>query len=280
MPVIKLEGIIKTNNYGINKIINFYDTAKRYINTTISIDFYNLDWIDANLCAFLQSILFKLKKERNLEFSTDESFLRRNFDILIRNGFFMSDENAHDERESTVTLKSFKKNEISKYCTYIENDLLKHRSIANKDDLKDNIIENLLEVFNNYTLHAETDHPVFICGQYYPKNNELIFTMVDMGIGFLIPINRKVKEINTYIKAIRWALIDGNSTKDMKNTGTPGGLGLFDLHQYMIKSGGIMEIVSGDVYWTSKHAGTNFDTYKTLCHRYDGTIINLVFNCN
>ncbi|WP_349663893.1 hypothetical protein IZU89_16740 [Cellulophaga lytica] len=279
MYVIKLSGSINTNNYGINKLLNFYNTAKKYSYTHISIDFYDLKWIDANLCAVFQGIIFKLNKERGLNFSTDEIFLKQKFDILIRNGFYLFDENASDARSSTVTLRKFYKNESHNFLDYLDNDLLSHRSLKENEDLKENILGNLLEVFENYEIHSKTEYPVFVCGQYYPTKKILKFTLADIGVGFLEPISIKKKEIKTSIEAIRWAIMNGNSTKDLIHKNTPGGLGLFDLHQFMIKNKGKLEIVTGNVYWTSKHKEMNFNTYKTLNNNLLGTTINLVFNC-
>lgn len=282
MPVIKLSGEIKTNNYGFNKLIEFYYRCLNYSNVNISIDLYSLRWMDANLSAFFQSIIYKLIRERNLSFSTDKTFVDNRFSVLRRNGFLNFDEPIEDNRESTVGLKMFDSKECNNFDHYIQNDLLNHRSLCDKTDLVENITDNLLEVFNNYQIHANTQDPVFVCGQYFPNrsNGEVNFTMVDLGVGFLDLISAKDPNIDTSVKAIRWALIEKNTTKSITHNGEPGGLGLYDLYQYMKDNNGILEIITGDVYWTSKHQGTKFDSYKTLLRPYIGTTINLVFNCN
>ena len=71
-------------------------------------------------------------------------------------------------------------------------------------------------------------------------------------------------------QAIRWALIDGNTTKDI-----PGGLGLSILKDFLELNQGAMQIVSGLGMVEFRN---NTLTDHVLSKSYDGTIVNMEFN--
>src|SRR5690554_5689778 len=148
--ILHLSDNFYTDFSGIKKLFEFYNSASDYYNETIYIDFYHLNWFDANLSALFGSILAKLSKENNLKFSTDLKFLEEHFDVLFRNGFLRSVNSVSDEQQSTVSFKSFLPTDKDGFVNYIENDLLNHRGMpAFTEDEKDNIIESLIEVFCN-----------------------------------------------------------------------------------------------------------------------------------
>ncbi|NJN77724.1 MAG: hypothetical protein HC803_04835 [Saprospiraceae bacterium] len=248
---ISLKGSIHTGIRGYNKIIGIYHEAKVYKNTEISLDFSGMTWIDANLCSLLNAIEYRLKAENNIDFVTDFDYLyNNNFDVLFRNGFLKDpDFDGHDYRGSTVQLTEFGRSDKSRFLRYINNDLMFHERMPRlDDDLFDKIIEDLIEVYCNYEYHAKTAAPFFICGQYYPTHKVFKVSMVDVGVGFLDAIQNVTQgRISTHAAAIKWA-VQGNSTKE-KNI--PGGLGLQGILDFCYKTGGKLEIVSGDAYWKS-----------------------------
>jgi len=273
-PVIKIEGALYTDFSGIKRLFNFYHLANEYSNTTIFIDFFDLVWFDANLSAILGAILHKLSIENNLSFSTDLNFLETKFDVLFRNGFLNSSNVSIDDRKSTVAFKNFKLDDKSGFISYIEDDLMVHRGLpVLSDNQKDNIIESLIEVYCNIQIHSKADYDFFVCGQYYPSKNILIFTILDLGIGFLPAIMEKThNKIQTSYEAIKWALLKKNTTK----VNCPGGIGLYDLHSYFLTSGD-MQIISGDTYWSISMDKTLMGKH-TFQNPFVGAIINLCFS--
>lgn len=277
LPVIKLEGDLYTDYSGIKRLFNFYHSASEYSNITIYIDFYDLNWIDANLCALLQSMLYKLNIENKLLFSADLNYISQKFNVLFRNGFMPNENNIIDENKSVIVLKNFLSSDKVGFINYVENELLENRGMPKfLDDAKNLIIDSLIELFNNIDIHSQTEYPFFVCGQYYPKQKKVVFSMVDLGVGFLPAINKKTfGEVVCSLEAIKWALEKGKTTK----VDSPGGLGLYDLHSYCKKNKGAIQIVTGDVYWDSDLENTIFDCRKFI-QPYFGSIINLFFDCN
>jgi hypothetical protein len=274
IPVLSLKGEIFTNYSGIKQLFRLYHQGRDFSNLTLSIDMYKLEWIDANLSSLFYAILYKLAVENNLRFSTDVSYLKNKFDVLFRNGFFVNEEEVIDERKSTVVLKEFLPGDDKAYISYIEHDLMNHRGMPKfSKEVKQGILNELIEVYTNIGLHARTDHPFFVCGQYYPKQENLIFTIVDLGVGFLTPINEKIPAIDNDFDAIMWALEKSNTTK----VGTPGGLGLYQLRKYCENNNSDMQILTGDIFWSSELASTVFD-FRKFPQPFVGTTINLIFS--
>ena len=274
-PILTLQGELYTNFSGVRNLFDFYHKANDYSNTTVYIDMYHLGWIDANLSSLFHAILFKLGKENNLKFSTDLNFLKSKFDVLFRNGLFVTGNEVVDERQSTVVLKEFASDDDKGFIKYIKDDLLNHRGMPNfSENVKKGILNELIEVQNNILLHAKTPFPLFVCGQYYPRQNALIFSIVDLGVGFLPAIKTKTNgEVGNDYEAIIWALEKGNTTK----TDCPGGLGLYNLKEYCKKNNSNIQIITGNTFWSSEFETTIFD-YREFSNPFVGTIINLLFS--
>lgn len=277
LPVLGLQGSFYTDYSGIRRLLEFYHEAKQFSNTTIYLDFYHLQWIDANLCALLQSILYKLNVENNLMFSADLNYIGQKFNVLFRNGFINSPNgNVTDEFGSVIVLKNFSSKDKEGFLRYVKEELLDHQAMPKlSNEEEDRIIDSLIELFTNIDVHANTSHPFFVCGQYFPKQRKIVFSMVDLGVGFLPPIHEKTNgEVNTSFDSIKWALIKRNTSK----TGSPGGLGLTELHDYCEENGGVLQIITGDTYWSSDLKNTIFDSH-VIKKAYCGAMINLHFSC-
>ncbi|WP_438966343.1 hypothetical protein [Flavobacterium sp.] len=274
-----LSGKIETNKSGYQKLLDFYNYAKNNNNCWFNLDITNLEWIDANLSANLFLFCHLLKKKNNLKFFIDYSTLKGHLEVLNRNGFayHIVESKEHfkpyDHKDSTIPLKAFKIDDVDGFSSYIENTLLKHRGLDRvKYDDKSRLKSNYFEVFDNVGIHSNTETPIFACGQLFPTNNELKFTLIDYGDGFLKKIAEYTKDtekIKIARRAIDWA-VKGNSTKvDAK-----GGNGLKGIILYCLKNGGSLHIISDDCYWEFQNKSIN---YHKLENNIKGVTVNLIF---
>lgn len=278
MITVTLKGRIDTSYYGYKKLTSFYQECADHTNDTIHMNLYDLEWIDGNMSAFFDAVLYKLHKENGLRFATDFEFVKKKFDVLLRNGFLDIGEKIEDDRKSTIPMKSFATSDKKGFIDYVEGELMEHRGMpALEAKVKEQIIQDLIEVFCNSHHHANTTDPFFVAGQYYPRLGELRFTMVDLGDGFLPRINKATNgKINTSLDAINWAII-GNSSKRILEK-TSGGLGLQNILKYCQETGGNLDIVTGDGYWSSGYTGTIFEGGRDMGpHAFVGTTLNLTF---
>ncbi len=263
-------GEIRTTLTGYTKLITFYENCRGYRNKDILVSFDDLSWFDANMCALLKGIIHKLALENNLIFYVESSgTITEKFDILIRNGFLETLTAPRGKTGSEITLKGFRPSEDVAFLKYVENSLLAHQSLTISEREKSLLIDSFLEVFVNVEKHADTSHPIFACGQYYPNKHLLNFTLVDLGVGYLPPIreftNGRVKDSRG---AILWAL-EGNSSKK----GAPGGLGLRQIQEHCAKNDSTFGIITGGSYWDNKRS--KVVSTKQFC----GTVVNLIFTC-
>ena len=56
--------------------------------------------------------------------------------------------------------------------------------------VKEKIVEAICEIFVNAQIHSETEF-IYTCGQFYPQNNKIEFTIVDTGVGFRENVNKR-----------------------------------------------------------------------------------------
>lgn len=280
MIEIELEQDIYTNFYGIKQLFGVYNQLKEVKNQDVFLCFKNLSWIDANLSAVLQAIMHKLKLENNLVFYFDKENTLKKFDILFKNGFANHLVDLPDTFGSAIPLAIINNKDEEKFLNYITNDILDHYTFNEIDDeMKKRMKHDLLEIFMNVGLHAETDYPVFVCGQYYHRKGFACITIVDLGVGFLKKIKKvteaKSDQINTYYDAIEWA-IKGNSTKPLTH-GEPGGSGLKGINRYCKSNNSDLQIISGDCYWGLKLKDTMWNGKITIDEPFAGTVVNFLF---
>ena len=121
-------------------------------------------------------------------------------------------------------------------------------------------------------LHSQTRLGIFCCGQFFPKRNQLNFSIADLGIG----IRRNVVEHTGLAldaaKAIVWATTGRNTTR---RGAIPGGLGLKLLMQFVTLNGGNIQIVSDAGYWRW-HGGQS--SAIVLDQPFPGTAVSIEIN--
>lgn len=153
--------------------------------------------------------------------------------------------------------------------------------------LQKKILQKIFELFSNVFRHSESVLGLYCSGQFYPKQDKFNFTIVDNGVTIRRNVNKYLQkeflkertavekllgikfEPKNAIDAIKWALIDNNST-----TGE-GGLGLSLLMDLIKASDGSIEIVSGNGYYGIKNAK---EVSKELKKSFEGTIISIELN--
>lgn len=281
MQGFKFQGKITTDNQGFDQLARFYHKASKLRDQWFDLNFDSVSWIDANLSPILMAMVYKLRNPNNLSFFIDYHALHRDLNVLKRNG--LARHIVHpkhkkrfpksDERNSTIPFKAVNLNNVDEFVTYIESSFLKHRGLENvKHEHKNKLQESYCEIFNNAEIHANTTAPVIACGQYFPQEAELKFTLVDLGEGFLKKIAQHTKGNEAIQKpedAISWAVKGGTTKPD-----APGGNGLKKIMQYCWKNGGELHIVSDGCYWAFKNK--SIDTSK-LTHPFTGATIHLIF---
>ncbi len=278
MTQFSFKGKIQTNPQGVQQLIDFYLYAKQFHNCWFTIDFEQLEWIDANLSSELLLYCYNLKKNNKLKFYIDYSILKGDLNVLSRNGFAYyvvhNKENFKpvDNRETVIPIKAFQIDDVDSFADYIENIFLKQRGLDKIDkNSKDRIKSSYFEIFDNVGIHANSKSPIICCGQHFPASGELKFTLTDYGDGFLKKIaQHTLNEIKSGAEAINWA-VKGGSTK---SESISGGNGLKKIMFYCYKNAGELSIVSDGCYWSCANKSINLHNLEKF---RSGTSIHLIF---
>lgn len=264
------DGAILTNPFGYNALLSFAKKCDEIYEERILVDFGNLEWFDANMTALLGGIIQRNKRSNGNLFLADENKFPTRFQVLRENGFIGSDVGKN---YNSINFKVFGIDEDEEFMDYIYNNLLSHNSLKMNDFEKDLLASHYAEIFSNVEKHANTAEPLISCGQYYPQNKKLRFSLIDLGVGYFEPIRKytqemeEINKVNKPEEAIYWALRGYNTTKEI------GGIGLKDLHDYCIENNNIFQIISDGCFWTSS------SNQITKVRYFPGSMVNVIINC-
>lgn len=152
------------------------------------------------------------------------------------------------------------------------------RNFLKKKDLLP-LASNLDEVFNNILDHAQSEIQGYIITQFYPKNNQLSFSVCDFGIGIPKSINTyfesrnepKLEDWQTIIEAIKLGFSVKSNPKNR-------GFGLDNILQLTESSNGSLIIRSNRGYF-EKSANKNF-IIGDMPSYFPGTLIKVRMDLN
>lgn len=159
------------------------------------------------------------------------------------------------------------------FNTYVVEELIGRAELPRMSALvKEKITEAIYEIFVNAQIHSNSKH-IYTCGQFFPRDDKIEFTIVDVGIGFKRKVNERFNSNLSSIQAINWATQDKNTTK----IGVTGGIGLALLKEFIGKNGGKMQIISDDGFYQYDVLGEQMNLFNGS---FPGTIVNLQFRTN
>lgn len=259
---------INTSFESYQQLINLYNENKDRSFDTIDISFQV--WFAANLTSALGGVLDKLLGDLNtIHFdnipSEIQTIMQKN-DFLSHYGF----QRIVDINNTTISYLKLKPTAGRFFHEYVVKELLDRPELPTMTStLKKKIAESIYEIFVNAQLHSESDY-IYTCGQVYPTKHTIEFTITDVGIGFKKRVNDRFKTTLSSIQAIKWSMIDGNSTKQ----GISGGIGLAILREFVSINKGKIQIISDDGFYQLDSTG---EITKLFSGSFPGTIINMQF---
>ena len=251
--------------YSYEQFSQFYNQTKDMFFEHISVQL--CEWFGANMSAVLGAILDKLSTN-SITITSDNSKI---IEILRKNTFLANYGYPvfPDKNHTTVRYLKLKASDSRYFGDYVMNELLSKQDFPNMSEgLKQKIFESIYEIFVNAQMHSRTEF-IYTCGQFFPNKNEIEFTIVDSGIGFKKKIVEQFGIPVNSIQAIRWALVNGNTTKQ----DAPGGIGLAVLTDFIKMNKGKFQIVSDDGFY---EVGETVSS-QILHYPFPGTVVNMKF---
>lgn len=259
---------IDTSFESYQRLINFYEHFKNSMFNPIDISLKK--WFGANMSSALGALLDKLSEDFNeVSFANIDDNIKP---ILLRNEFlnhygFQKD---YDTYNSTVRFLKLDKNDSKYFNSYIAEELMTHTELPKMSkQLKNEMTKAIYEIFVNAQMHSDTRN-IYTCGQHFYKNNEIEFTITDLGIGFKNKINNRFKTKLSSTQAIKWATSEYHTTKE----NVTGGLGLTLLKEFIKLNEGKLQIISDDGFYQFDAKG---ETLKLFSGRFPGSIVNMQF---
>ncbi len=258
---------------GFEELARLHAQTKDSFLEDIEIDMHAAKWFAADMCAAFGAILYHLGSNLNaVDLVNIDSKVE---EILSKNGFLShyGREKIPDSWGTTVSYQRFDVEDDHYFSGYIESEFVVRPEMPEiSPGLAKKFHESIFEIFSNAVLHSRTKLGIFSCGQFFPHQDRLYFTVADLGIG----MRQNIKECNGLAlsseEAIVWATEAHNTTK---RASVPGGLGLKLLGEFIELNGGCIRIVSDDGYWEKKK---NDILTARLSHPFPGTVVSLEIN--
>ena len=259
---------IDTSFESYQQLINLYNENKDSWFETIEISFQQ--WFAANLSSAIGGILDKLLGDLNtIHFNN----IPPQIQTIIQKNNFLSHfdyQRIDDINNTTIRYLKLKPTDGRFFHGYVVKELLNRPELPKMSSaLKKKIAESIYEIFVNAQLHSESDF-IYTCGQFFPTKHTIEFTITDTGIGFKNRVNNRFETNLSSVQAIKWAMIDGNSTKQ----DISGGIGLAILREFVSINKGKIQIISDDGFYQLDSNGVQT---RLFSGSFPGTIINMQF---
>ena len=264
---------IRHDQPSFEALAGLHAQTKGCFHDNVEIDMNATRWFDADMSAAFGAILYSLGERLN---TVNLIGIRSSVvTILAKNGFLShyGRVQIHDQWGTTIPYQRFDVKDDHYFAEYIENELI-HRSEMPKmsQGLLKKFRESISEIFNNAVHHSHTKLGIFSCGQFFPNQNRLDFTVADIGVGIRQNVEDYTQCKFSPANAIVWATEEFNTTKHGK---LPGGLGLRILCEFIDLNGGSIQIVSDAGFWQRKNQKT---VTESLSHPFPGTVVSVEIN--
>jgi len=272
----ELSGLIRSTFDGFQALVRLYYQMKACDDPILEIDMSRLTWFDANMCAALGAVLYPFQAGGRA--IVPSGMNPRIEEVLQRNGFLLSlganSTKRADTYRTTIEYRRFERKETQAFKQYVAKHFVGKRLPEMSSALQARFRESISEVFENAVDHSSTKLGIFACGQLFPRQKRLDFSIADRGVGIRANIQRHTELNLSPEEAIAWAL-DGENTTRPRRAGKPGGLGLKLIRQFIKSNDGRLQIISDAGYGSF---GANDVEQETFEAPFPGTVVNIEIN--
>ncbi len=247
----------------------------------IRFDFSGCNFLRPNAVAFLGG-LARLIESRIGAAVFDWDTLRNSAVMtnLCQNGFAGTfDYPSPGWTGNSIPYREDRNCDVNGIMDYLELSWLGRGWVHVSKRLRDAIVGHMWEIYNNAFEHSESEIGVFSCGQHFPKNNELVLSVVDFGQGIPAKVRNflssdpRVEQL-TAAGCLCWAFQPGTTTKPKEEL---GGLGLDLLKEFVRINQGKLEVYSNDGY---AFVDKNGEYFKNRNISFEGTVFHITLCCD
>ena len=263
---------IHSDQSGFDHLGSFAEGTKELFGSRLELDFVRCGFFDANMAAPLAAILARIADRYNaIEIVNVPSGIER---ILRKNRFLTlyNYEKLLDSNLTTIPFRRIQLTDAGRFEDYLGRHLRGKGIPKMTEGLGKVFKQSVFEVFQNSVMHSESKLGIFACGQFFPQLQRLDFTLSDAGVGIRTNVRRVFEKNISSVDAIRWALVEGHTTK----TGAqPGGVGLKFLKDFIAFNRGKIQIASRRGFY---ECVANEETFVRMDADFPGTVVNLEIN--
>ena len=256
------------NSKGFEALGKLNSLMEPHSNSRINVNCSRLRWVDAQLGACLITIVQKARKNGNQVFF--DNIAPRIQEILKKNGTLQG--KINDIHGTTMPVTAFDLNQEVEFAQFTRSNFDKKQMPKMSSGLKDKFYEGIDELFANSSLHSKSEYPVYACGQFFPRQDNLSFVISDGGQGIQGSLNAARKPFEKASDAIDWAMELNNSAR---SGDIPGGLGLGILKEFVTLNNGTLRVCSHKGYWQLSQGEIE---KSELGFRFPGTVVSLDVN--
>lgn len=267
-------GTIRSDKNGFEALAKAAKSSHSLFLDALNLDFSSCSFFEANMTAPFSAVLshvFDGLNEISIVNMSDrvEKILRKN-QFLCMFGYSA----LQDFNETTLPLKKFKLQAGDQFSDYLDQ-YLKGKGLPQMTNaLTKKFRQSLLEIFQNSAIHSDSASGIFICGQFFPTKQRFDITIADAGIGIRENVRRYLGDEKISSRdAIRWALTEGNTTRQDGNQ--PGGLGLKLIKEFIRFNHGKIQIISRFGFYQYSTSG---ELLSKMDEDFPGTSVNIEIN--
>jgi hypothetical protein len=259
---------IRSDAAGFSKLAKLFDDLSGFNQANISIDLSKVSWLDAHLAAPLLIIARHVSTKRNtINFINPQEQVAL---TLRKNRFFTRLEN--DTYRTTMPITEFQLTEGVAFSLYAKKHLNRKEMPRMTPALRGKFYEGIDELFANSALHSNAKLKVAVCGQFYPTNGRLDFSIADGGRTIAGALRDSGRGSYRDDEAIAWAMTPLNTTRQGD---IPGGLGSKVLREFIELNNGKLIVASSAGFWCQQ--GNKVVKFR-LAHPFPGTTVVLEIN--
>lgn len=267
-------GEIRSDKNGFETLSKIARESNNLYLDNLEIDFTFCPFFEANMAAPFHAVLSPIYNGLN---KISIINVQDNIEKILRKNHFLCMFDFSpllDTNQTTLPFKKFKLQAGDQFSDYLDRYLQGRGIPPMTEALTKKFRQSLFEIFQNTAIHSESEFGVFVCGQFFPQKRRLDFTISDAGIGIRENVRRYFQNnrINS-CNAIRWALMEGNTTKRGKRQ--PGGLGLKLIKEFIRLNRGKIQITSRYGFYEYSPSGESFEK---MGEDFPGTSVNIEIN--
>ena len=213
---------VYSNRTGFESLGALASATKELFADELELDMSQVGFFDANMAAPLGVVLARVTDNFN---KVKVVAVPDRVQQILRKNRFLASFNFKplaDTNRTTMPFRRFRLSDEGAFEAYVHRQLRGKGIPVMSDGASSLFKREVFEVYQNAVIHSESEIGVFVCGQFFPQQNRLDFTIADAGIDIRDSVRRyfKNRRIGS-IPALKWALKPSNTTKRGPQ---PGGL--------------------------------------------------------